>query len=198
VTTILGILNKPALIEWAWRCGLNGQDYKLVRDSAATVGTIAHYLIMCYLKGEEPELSIYSPDDIKTAENSVLSFLEWAKGRSLKPVLLEEPLTSEHYSFGGTIDYFGQLDNGSALLDFKTGKAIYPEMIFQVAAYAQLLEEDREIDGVVLPVDTVRILRIPRSEDEDFEERILTEAQLRDGWEIFLRCLDIYRLQKRT
>ncbi len=29
VTTILGILNKPALIEWAWKLGTEGTFYKL-------------------------------------------------------------------------------------------------------------------------------------------------------------------------
>lgn len=34
VTTILGILNKPALVEWAYQCGCQGLDYKAVRDQA--------------------------------------------------------------------------------------------------------------------------------------------------------------------
>lgn len=60
VTTILGILNKPALLDWAWRMGCEGQDYKAVRDNAGDIGTLAHYLILCHLKGEKPETQDYS------------------------------------------------------------------------------------------------------------------------------------------
>jgi hypothetical protein len=191
VTTVLGILAKPALIEWAYQCGLAGQDYKLIRDTAGTIGTIAHYLILCHLKGKEVDLTGYSPDDVDKAENAFLSYLEWEKTHTLKPVLIEEPLVSEVFRFGGTIDCYGEMDRELTLIDFKTGKAIYPEMIYQVAAYRCLLLEKGQ------DVETVHILRIPRTEDEDFEERILSEGQLETGWQIFLKCLQIYQLQKK-
>ncbi len=57
VTTILGILNKPALLDWAWRCGCDGINYKAIRDNAADIGTLAHYMIMTYLRGEKPDTS---------------------------------------------------------------------------------------------------------------------------------------------
>lgn len=190
VTTILGILNKPALLDWAWKCGCDGLDYKAVRDDAAGVGTLAHYLILCHLKGEKPDTSEYSAQDIDRAENCLIKFWDWQKGHNIEPIMVETPLISEEYGFGGTIDFFGRVDGANTLIDFKTGKAIYPEFAYQVAAYCQLLIEH---DESIFNCD-VRILRIGRNEDEGFEERIL--GNLNRAWQIFLNCLNIYKLQK--
>jgi len=188
VTTILGILHKPKLLDWAWQCGCGGLDYKAVRDQAGDIGTLAHYLIMCHLKGIEPDTSEYSQQDIDRAENCFIKYLDWLTGRKLEPIFIEEPLVSERYGFGGTIDFFGKIDGQFTLLDFKTGKAIYPEFFYQLAAYKQLLAEQKQ------PIDVTRILRIGRDESEGFEERSI--GKLDKQWEIFLHCLAIYNYQK--
>ena len=72
VTTVLGVLDKPALMYWAWQCGMNGQDFRKVRDTAASIGTIAHLMVMCHLSGKTPDLSIYSQADIDIADSTVL------------------------------------------------------------------------------------------------------------------------------
>lgn len=191
VTTILGILNKPALLEWAWRCGCDGLDYKAVRDQAADIGTLAHYLIMCHLQGIEPDTPQWSPADVDRAENCVLSYLEWERGKDLKPLLIEQQLVSEEDKFGGTVDCVAELNGEIVLVDYKTGKAIYPEMFAQLAAYRHLLA------GVVT-VKSARILRIGRDENEGFEERLVTSDQLDKQWELFQHCLAIYNLQKEA
>ena len=188
VTTILGILNKPALLQWAWQCGIDGFDYKEVRDNAADIGTLAHYLIMCHLTNEKPDTSEYSDQDIDKAENCLLSYYEWEKNHFLEPVLVECPLVSEQYGYGGTIDFFGKVDGQPTLVDFKTGKAIYPEFFYQLAAYEQLLAETGHL------IEVTRILRIGRTEDEGFEERSI--GKLDNQWKLFLACKEIYELQK--
>ncbi|NQT48675.1 MAG: hypothetical protein HQ578_06840 [Chloroflexi bacterium] len=191
VTTILGVLGKPALIEWAWKMGLEGQDYKKVRDEAGDAGTLAHYLILCHLRGEEPDTSEYAPAQLTLAENSFLSYLEWERVHKLDTEMVEEPLVSEVNGFGGTADWVGFLDDKFTLIDFKTGKAIYSEMIYQVAAYKALLTERSGY-----PAGNVKILRIPREETEAFEERLISKDDLEYGWQIFQACLKIYQLQK--
>ena len=52
VTTILGVLSKPALIPWANRLGLQGIDSSKYVDRLATIGTLAHYWIESYINGE--------------------------------------------------------------------------------------------------------------------------------------------------
>ena len=67
-TTVIGILAKPALIHWAWDLGTKGIDYRKFRDDKADIGTLAHYLIMCHLKGEQPDTSDYSKKQIDQAK----------------------------------------------------------------------------------------------------------------------------------
>lgn len=188
VTTVLGILNKPALVPWANKLGLQGIDSTKYRDEMADIGTLAHYLIMCYLKKEKPNTDDYSKEQIDKAENCLLSFLEWEKGHTIEPILIEESLVSDLYGYGGTIDLYCKLDDEPVLIDFKTGKNIWPEMVYQLAAYEGLLIEHH------YPIAQTRLLRIGRDEDEGFEEKVRTGLQLE--LRLFHNCLAIYQLQK--
>lgn len=190
VTTILSVLNKPALVPWANKLGLQGIDSSKYVDEKAAIGTLAHQMIADYLRGWETDTSEYSKVQIDQAENAVLSFFEWEKNHHIEPVLVEEPLVSEQYKFGGTVDCLGKINGSLCLLDFKTSSGIFPEMMVQIAAYGQLLyEQDCVIDKAI-------ILRIGRTNDEGFEERLVNELDKR--WQIFLHCLEIYRLQKEV
>jgi len=188
VTTILAMLNKPGLLQWAWQCGVDGTDYRAVRDSAGDIGTLAHLLIIADLRGEKLDTSEYSQQDIEKAETCLIKYWDWLKGHRVKPIMLETPLVSEEYGFGGTVDFFGNIDGQLTLVDFKTGKAIYEEAIIQVTSYSKLLLENN------CQADTIKILRIGRNETEGFEERTIYDFET--GWQIFRRCLDIYRLRK--
>ncbi len=187
VTTILGILNKPALVIWANRLGLQGIDSSKYRDEMADIGTLAHYLIMCDLTGQTPDTSDYSPTQVSQAENALRSYTEWKKGHTINPLLVEYPLISDK-GYGGTIDLYAEIDGTPTLVDFKTGKGLYPEMDYQVAAYAMLLAENGYNLG------QCRLLRIGRDDSEGFEEKVLSQT-VRE-WSIFAHCLGIYQLQK--
>lgn len=188
VTTILGILNKPALVIWANRLGLQGIDSSKYRDEMADIGTLAHYLIMCDLTGQTPDTSDYSPTQVGQAENAVRSYHEWKKGHTVEPHLVEAPLVSNKYGYGGTIDLYADIDGVPTLVDFKTGKGLYPEMVYQVAAYQMLLLEHEH------PLGQTRLLRIGRDADEGFEEKVMNGLDRERS--IFGHCLGIYNLQK--
>ena len=187
VTTILSLLNKPALVKWANNLGLQGIDSTKYRDKLADVGTLAHRLILDYFMKVKTDTSAYSKETIDKAENSFLSFLEWTKDKKIELLLVETYLVSEKFKFGGTFDFYGLVNSVYCLIDFKTGTGIYEDFIYQVAAYRELIEEQRKVDKVM-------ILRIPRSSDEQFEtkEKIDTEKE----WQIFLHLLKIYYLKK--
>ena len=189
VTTYLSVLGKPAIIQWAWECGVAGLDYHKVRDAAGDTGLLVHYLILCQLKREEPDLSTYTPQDVASTASSMNKFNDWLKGYELEPLLLETPLVSEVYGFGGTPDFYGKVNGALTVLDFKTGKEIYQEHFCQLSAYEVLLVEN----GCF--VEASRILRIGKSEDEGFEDRMA--GNLVNHWGIFLACRDIYELRKK-
>jgi len=184
----LGILDKPALQHWAWKMGLEGKDYKKVRDAAGRIGTLAHHMAECDLRGDKADTSDYSENEIKAAENAMLKFYNYRDEHELVALMLEEPMVSEVYRYGGTIDFYGFRDNTLAQIDLKTGGGIYREARAQVAAYRQLLFEAGH------DVQETYILRIGRDESEEFEEEKVLNL---DGYfEFFLACLDAYRKAK--
>jgi len=189
-TTITGQLNKPALVKWANKMGLQGIDSTKYRDAAANVGTLAHYMVECELAGQEADLADYSPNEVDKAKKALVKWHDYRKQHKLEPILLEEPMVSETYRYGGTIDYFGGRDSISALIDFKTGKDIYPEHLYQAAAYRQLLIE------AGYDVDDGYILRIGRDETEGFEEKQIKNWDAL--WNVFWLLRQLYDALKEA
>ena len=185
VTTVLSVLNKLGLLQWAWQCGCYGLDYREIRDLAGNIGTLAHYLILCHLKGETPDTAEYSKAEIDKAETCLIKYWDWQKENPFEAVLVEQSLVSDKYAYGGTIDCVAKSNGNLVLIDYKTGKGIYEEMFYQLAAYKQLLIENG------YPVTKARILRIGRDGNEGFEIR--EAGNLDNEFQIFLDCLDIYK-----
>lgn len=190
VTTVLGVLAKPALVPWANNLGLQGIKVGNYVDVLALVGTTGHDMICCHLENRKFDPGDLSPDLIDKAENCFLSYLTWEKQHKVEPILCEAQLVSSTHRFGGTIDFYGKIDGVLTLKDFKTGKAIYDEMLYQVAAYKQLIMEAGH------QVDAVGILQIGRDETEGFSERVISDCS--KEWEIFLHALSIYNLRKKN
>jgi len=189
VTTVVGLLAKPQLIVWANKLGLQGIDSTRYVDAMADIGTLAHYLIMCHLKNVVPDTSDYSPNQVDAANNCLASYLNWEKNHTLEPKIIEEPLVSDELKVGGTPDLYCILDGVPTLLDYKTGKALYPEHLYQLAGYRALLEEKGN------HVSQCILIRIGRDEGEGFEEKIIRNTTI--DYSIFLCCLSIYHLQKK-
>lgn len=188
VTTVIGdVLAKPWLVVWANRMGLEGIDSTKYRDDKADIGSLAHQMIMAHLNKEELDTTDYSEKQIQEAKNCIKSFLEWEKHHKLESIFLEQPLVSEKHRFGGTIDFYGYVNGELSVVDFKTGR-IYDEATIQVSAYKQLLLENGS------EVKNLRILSIPRSDNDAFEEKHIRNDDI--GWQIFLHCRALYNLKK--
>lgn len=188
VTTALGLLNKPALIHWAWKLGIEGIDYKTFRDDKADIGTLTHLMALSYEKEEKPDTDYYTKAQIDLADICFAKYLDWRSRHEIKSIFLEKQSVSEMFQYGGTLDHYCLLDGVPTLIDYKTGKAIYSEQFFQLAAYRQLLNEEGH------KVDQCIILRLGRNEEEGFETKTMTD--LRKQLEVFLSCLKIYQLKK--
>ena len=64
VTTICGVMDKPALVKWANNLGLQGTDSTKYVDALAASGTLAHYWAEEVLIGREPDQAVldeYAP-----------------------------------------------------------------------------------------------------------------------------------------
>jgi hypothetical protein len=195
-TTVTGVLNKPALVKWANNLGLNGIDSNKYVDSLANAGTLAHYLAACELLYEVPDqgyLDEFSKVDHDRAANAMLSFYNWQKQHTVRVIASELQLVSEQYRFGGTCDFIAEIDGQVTLVDLKTCKALYgttDEKWSQVSGYDLLAIEN----GYAIQA-LAHILRIGREESEGFDYVEMPEPALQR--ERFLKCLELYRIQKR-
>ncbi len=194
VTTALGLLSKPALIPWAYKRGKDGLSLYDSRDKAANVGTIVHARIMAYYQGEEIDNSNIAPDAWTASNNSMISFYEWAKSRNIKPVIIEQPMISEKYQYGGTPDIFGSMDGEPTLMDFKTGSDLYEEHFVQLAAYLQLIRECLYDD-----VKKIVILNIPKSQDDSFTLKSISadEPAMELRFQKFLKLVEIWNIDQQ-
>lgn len=189
VTTVLGILDKPALIHWAWKLGCEGIDYKKVSQEAADIGTIGHALCECHVKGMELDRSNLNPEYVDKAENAFIKFVQWWDREELEIVESELQLVSEFWQCGGTLDILARRKNKLVLVDMKTSKAIYSEYRVQTSAYASIYEELHDE-----PIEQVIICRIGKEEAGDFETREVYDRELCVNF--FTSLCETYRLRK--
>jgi hypothetical protein len=191
VTTITGELgwSREALCRWNNRKGLEGVDTKKYVDDKADIGTLAHALITDRLQGKKTNTDDYSKNQIKAANESVKSFDAWVADKVIEPILIETPLVSEVYQYGGTMDIYARVNGVPTLVDLKTGKGVYDEHLVQVGGgYSLLLQEHGQ------DISRLIILNIPRTKGEKFQEEEIVNRQVCQ--DIFLNCLGTYKIKK--
>jgi hypothetical protein len=236
VTTILSVIGKPALINWAAKVervavveaaanlyeDIHGTpkmsrpvfvttlEARIGKQKAATkelekageIGTQTHAIIEWNIRknlgqkvGPEPKIQ-------EKALWAFMSFEDWAKRVSLKPVRIEQVLFSTKYGYAGTMDLLAHvtltqsdipdgmdLKSGTylALIDFKTGKAVYREAYQQTAAYKNaLIEMGHEKAEVCM------IVRLPKIEtDPEFETVIIPDPD--SHFQAFLHTFELWK-----
>lgn len=158
VTTIIKCLDKPALVPWASKMqreadALTAATAESPRAAAelilaspnaayaksakaADIGTEAHAAVEAYLKGEKQIPLLTEP-----AQNCYGSWLKWWEGSGLKVVGIETVVHSSKHGFAGRIDVLAEKASKQYVLDWKTGKDIYPEAHLQNIAYRAALAE---------------------------------------------------------
>lgn len=191
VTTVIALLAKPALINWAWKLGLDGQDMNKVRDKAASIGTITHYMCECRLKGQKPDLSEYAQADIDVATPMFDSFCKWYADSRLDSIGSEVSVVSERWQYGGCIDLVA-VDSGLVtLFDIKTSKGVYDEYRIQLSAY-------KEAWGEVYPQRPIEKVKVVHLDKETGDLSLHEFSDLSTEFEIFKHLRAIYVLQKKT
>ena len=176
-----------SLIHWAWDLGHRGIDYRKARDQAADIGTIAHFLIECFLHGHVADLSDFSMADIEKANIAFANFQQWWSDEGLTVLEPEVQLVSEEWGFGGTIDAPSRDRDGKiVLLDWKTSKGIYPAHKFQLAAYERLWNENRPD----MKVQRRGVVRIGKESPDDFEVSWMFSAE--PYWDVFKARLNLH------
>jgi hypothetical protein len=213
VTTALGIINKPALLNWAWECGKDGIDFRKSKDNAADIGTLAHFLIECYLGGRVACLSEFSQSDQDKAKAGFDVFLKFWNQNQFTIVASEVQLACDtclHPPFGGTLDIVAKRGDGAiCLIDIKTSKGIYDEYLYQLAAYEHLwndgllrMEDGEPMSRPALPVDRSQhiadhyIVRTGKSQEDTGEIRQI--GNLEKHYKVFNAALKLHCLIKEA
>jgi hypothetical protein len=197
VTTIIGKFKEAGgLVHWSWDLGMQGIDYRKVRDEAANIGTIAHGMVESWIKGS-PIAPEGPPEQVERARNAFQQFIEWADQSRLEVVQSETALVSEKHRFGGTPDAPAMMIGGKlAMGDWKTSNSVYRDYLLQLAAYGILWEEahpDQPITG------GYHLMRFAK-DSPDFSHHSWGELEeAKEGFLLMRRLYDIVSgLDKRT
>src|SRR5262249_31089844 len=120
---------------------------------------------------------------------AVESWKDWAKSVALEPLALERVVYCEDCGYAGTMDLYARVKGIPTVLDWKTGRAIYPEAFLQNVAYRHAAARQGMLAGQGL------IVRLPkRLEDPAWEAMpVPTTITMED----FLAALRLWQWQRR-
>ena len=185
VTTILGVVNKPALPRWAAKMTaeyavaqkdtwtgldnraaielLKGSPWRSMND-AAEKGTSIHGIAEKLLRGEQ--IDFIQPG----TEHACQSVAELITALRPKPVAIEATVWSHKHKYAGTLDLLATIDDELWLIDWKSSKGVYPDFALQLAAYA-MADEIIYPDGTSTPmpeISNAAIAHVPKEENWAF------------------------------
>lgn len=177
VTSALKILDKPALISWAERCGAEGAltlaragelDDCAVEDAVDRVrlaklgadakrevgadrGTAVHEVLRAYCEdGTVPNVGDF-PQEVR---GYVSAACRWLLTIDPTPILSEVIIGSPTHGYAGRVDLIAESPHGAMLIDFKTNPAgrVYDEAHVQVAGYLGALPECgiMDVNGAII------------------------------------------------
>ena len=213
-TTILSVLRKPAIEIWAVKTTveylgrrlndvINGkielnaknaykiltearQEHEKIKEKAASLGSDVHKIIELIFKSE---MSI--PDLLNAIDSefysSITAFLDWKSSYDIKALGNEEIVYHEKLKYAGTLDFRCKFNGEKYVVDFKTSKRIYPEMLLQLASYKYAYE-------LMHPEDTgykVGILRLDKN-NKGFEWKTWDENTVSIAWNAFKYLVKYY------
>ena len=178
VTSVLGIIAKPALIPWAVGVAVDYIDKKLqVMDMGGIniVGfspeyweTVAKEAKSAHRKKKEKagdwgsavHLAVEEwikdkklPDLKDTQLQAFEHFKKWAEDNKVEFLESEKHVYSKDLVIGGIVDLVFMMDGKKYIGDIKTSSGIYNEAFFQMGAYNLCLEsmgEHKDVEGYIV------------------------------------------------
>ena len=216
VTTILGVIAKPALISWASRMASNyvlnnlkdlndlervceeaKNAHRSKRDKAGNTGKATHekcenWIRVRFLKlppNETIEYDKLSEEEKKIADIMIDNFKDWATKNKVKFLASEKRLYNEELFIAGTVDALCEIGGKKYVLDIKTSSSIFDRVpMAQCAGYRLMLESmgEKDFKGSV-------IVNIKKSGEFNEERDVYYSYDYDTDKKIFLAALDIYR-----
>jgi hypothetical protein len=159
------------------------------KQKAATIGTAVHAGIEWELRQRLGEDAGPEPRLPEAAAWAVESWKDWAKSVALEPLAIERTVCCLECGYAGTLDLYARVKGVLTVLDWKSGKAIYPEAFLQNLAYRHAAA------GAALPSAQGLIVRLPKHLDDPAWEVMPVPATL--TLEDFLAALRLWRWRRR-
>ena len=180
-------------------------NFKKVSQKALDIGSEVHKLIEAYLltimKSNCMSVAImhgFIQDARPEVNNAFNAFLQWKEEHNLKPIALEQTVYGDGWA--GTLDFYGYFGDRLYVIDWKSSKAHYPEMRYQVAAYRWAMDEKIYDDNVggelwlkdrtIPEIDGCGVLRLDKETGlPDWKD---TSKSYEQDLRIFNRMVDLY------
>lgn len=157
-------------------------------ETASDIGQTIHNLLektMLKLLGVDV---VWPEDAMPIAVEAAKQLLLKLDEIKFRPLLAERFVWSADFDFAGTLDAFGEitLPDGrgvQAIGDYKSGKAIYPEAVLQLAAYRKALMDEMELSS---PETWGFIARASKDPEREPELLLLSPEQLDSAFHGFM------------
>lgn len=208
VTTVLGVIAKPMLIQWAADMAVDYIDRQTIRndetasyplpiwkeileqarvahrtkkEKAGDWGTRLHEVIENYIK--------YQKTDVAEDQKVIFDkFIAWVTENNVKFLESEKHIWSETMWTGGICDVVLEMNGKKYIGDFKTSSGIYNEAFFQIAAYDLMMQEM----GLHKPEDIEGYIVINLRKDNVLDFKIAMDKELNQ--EAFKSALALYKI----
>jgi len=187
-------LEKPAYISALTNALGTTKAHTTALAKAAEIGTQVHKHIEWVLRKELRQVVATSPPPLSPkALVAYQKFAAWRETVSLVPQRIEQVVWSSTHGYAGTLDLLATITIHGvpcpAVLDWKSGKAIYPEALLQNTAYVAALAEMGHAPG---PVHGV-IVRLPKLESDPVPEiKIIPPGSQAALFEVFLKVKGLW------
>ena len=216
-TTVLGVIAKPNLIQWAaneavnfvrneWKSDViySQEAIELILNKAKTAhrrkkeeagqkGADVHAVIEDIIKfaiKEDEGMIMMNTHETPQVRN----FIEWAIENKIKFLESEKKVYSQKHWTAGTADFTCLINGRKWIGDIKTSSGIYDRTpMAQTAAYRMMLEEMGEKDFV----GSV-IVNIKKDGKFNKEEDVYWSEDFQEDLSLFLGALQVYRILQNT
>jgi hypothetical protein len=158
------------------------------KQKAAAIGTAVHAGIEWELRWQLGEDAGPAPHLPEAAAWAVESWKDWARSVTLEPLAIERTVYCLECGYAGTLDLYARVKGVLTVLDWKSGKAIYPEAFLQNLAYRHAAA------GGGLASSQGLIVRLPKHLGDPAWEVMPVPASL--TLEDFLAALRLWRWQR--
>jgi len=156
---------------------------------AGAIGTAVHARIEWEMAtrlgldaGPEPRLT-------GPAARAHAAWKEWERSNALTPLAIELVVHSRTHRYAGALDLLAEVNGTVAVVDFKTGGAVYREALIQNAAYRWAVHEL----GLAPSVPGGLIVRLPKDQEEPVPE-IVPVTGFDHLFRLFLALREAYDL----